>query len=71
MKALGGWTNGPVRADLQRSDLILIANAINEVLNGPEAVEDWEFQTRLGVSRDEARRLLDEVQRVLGDEEPT
>lgn len=34
-----------------------LANALNEILNGPEAIEDWEFQTRVGVNRDEAKRL--------------
>jgi hypothetical protein len=66
MKALGGWTDGPLRADLDRVDLVLIANAINEVLHGPDAAEEWEFETRLGATPDEARRLLDEGNGALG-----
>ena len=30
----------------------------NEVLSGPDAVEQWEFATRLGTSRERARALL-------------
>jgi hypothetical protein len=44
--------------DWTRSELATLAQALNEVLNGPEAIEDWEFQTRVGVDRDEAKRLL-------------
>jgi len=32
-------------------------NALNEILRGREAIEDWEFQTRVGVSRNEAKDL--------------
>ena len=44
--------------DLTRSELATLAQALNEILNGPEAIEDWELQTRVGVDRDEAKRLL-------------
>lgn len=37
-----------------RDELMLLANSLNEAL---EAVEDWEFDTRLGSSVDEARAL--------------
>lgn len=37
-----------------RDELVALAGAVNESV---EAVEDWEFQTRLGVTRDEARAL--------------
>jgi hypothetical protein len=36
----------------------VLHNALNEVVNGPQAIEDWEFQTRMGVTRDQARDLL-------------
>lgn len=38
-----------------------INNALNEVLNGPEAIEEWEFETRMGGTRDEVRSLLRRV----------
>ncbi|HWK93222.1 MAG TPA: hypothetical protein VNR17_13275 [Luteimicrobium sp.] len=41
---------------LSRDDRAAVLNALHEVLHGPEAIEEWEFQTRLGVSRDEADR---------------
>ncbi|MBA4248690.1 MAG: hypothetical protein C0444_10410 [Microbacterium sp.] len=39
-------------------DVTVIVNALNEVLHGPEAVEDWEFETRLGVTRAAALETL-------------
>lgn len=36
----------------------VLHNALNEVVNRPEAIEEWEFQTRMGVTRDGARDLL-------------
>ena len=65
MKLIGGWTDGPVRADLTRSDLVLINNALNEVLHGPDAIDEAEFHTRIGATRAEAERLLDEVSRAI------
>lgn len=46
---------------LSRDDLGLINNALNEILHGPEAIEDWEFSTRVGASRAEAADLLRRV----------
>ena len=46
-----------VTLELTGAELLVAANALNEVLHGPEAVEDWEFHPRLGVERDEGRRL--------------
>jgi hypothetical protein len=39
---------------MTRDDLATLASTIGEAL---EAVEDWEFQTRVGVSKEEARAL--------------
>ena len=44
--------------DLNPAELRLVNNALNEVLNGPEAIPEWEFDTRMGSSRDEAEVLL-------------
>lgn len=54
-----------VVVELSADELGVLSNALNEVLNGPEAIEDWEFQTRVGASRDEASMLLDAVTRLL------
>ncbi|WP_040159116.1 hypothetical protein [Nigerium massiliense] len=44
-----------------RDELVWINSALNEVLNGPEAIEDWEFHTRMGGDRDEVEALLRRV----------
>jgi hypothetical protein len=43
---------------LSRQDLVLINNALNEILNGPHAIGDLEFETRTGVDRAYAEKLL-------------
>lgn len=53
-----------VRVVLGESELALIANALNEACNGVE-IEDFEFSTRLGVERSEARELLAEISAML------
>jgi hypothetical protein len=45
-----------------RDELRLLASSIGEAL---EAVEDWEFSTRLGVEPDAARALRAEINDVL------
>lgn len=47
--------------DFTRDELVWINNALNEVLTGGPAIEDWEFQTRIGGDRDEVRGLLRRV----------
>src|SRR5918998_3250010 len=53
-----GW-DGPVEEWLARDEYVLgsddvlaVVNALNEVLNGPSAIDDWEFHLRIGVSRE-------------------
>lgn len=46
---------------LSVDDRIAIVNALNEVLHGPDAIEDWEFATRLGVSRSTAFQTLQRI----------
>lgn len=53
-----------VRVVLGEQELALLANALNEVCNGVD-IEDFEFSTRLGVERSEARELLAEIGAVL------
>ncbi|WP_407359101.1 hypothetical protein LTA6_001521 [Microbacterium sp. LTA6] len=47
-----------------RDELAALAGAINEAL---EAVEEWEFDTRLGITPDQARRLAARISDVLRD----
>ncbi len=51
---------------LSKEELVLVSNALNEVLHGPHAVAEWEFQTRLGVDRQRATELLARISRLLG-----
>jgi hypothetical protein len=44
--------------ELTTNEVVIVSNAINEICNGPEAIEDWEFRTRVGASRSEAEALL-------------
>ena len=50
--------------EMSRGELILINNALNEVCNGLH-MDEYEFQTRLGVSVEDARRLLRRIQALL------
>lgn len=43
---------------LSDDDRTAIVNALNEVLHGPEAIEDWEFDSRVGVARSAALQTL-------------
>jgi hypothetical protein len=45
--------------ELVKHEITILANAINEVCNGPDAIEEWEFHTRMGATRQEAEALLD------------
>ncbi len=54
-----------VAVELSEAELELLKNALNEVRNGPEAIEEWEFQTRLGAYRKEADELLTRLKEIL------
>ena len=43
---------------LSRAELLLLAGSVNEAI---EAVEDWEFATRLGADKADARALSVEL----------
>lgn len=45
---------------IDRSELLLLNNALNEVSNGVD-IPEWEFPVRLGEPRAIALRLLDEI----------
>jgi hypothetical protein len=53
--------------ELDELDLLAINNALNEVLHGADAIEEWEFHTRMGVTRDEARRTLQKITPLVPD----
>jgi hypothetical protein len=59
VKPIAGWTDGPVTVALEQAELVAINNALNEALVAFEG--DGEFHSRLGMSREEAERLLREV----------
>jgi hypothetical protein len=69
----GGWAppaeEWPFRdaVELSTGDLRILAAALNEVVGGPEAIQEWEFQTRMGVSRQEADDLLRRLRDLRGD----
>ena len=43
---------------ISREDARIASQALNEVLHGPDAIEDWEFSTRMGTTRDQAAEVL-------------
>lgn len=48
-------TKGSAILKVSQDEISIIINCMNETL---EAVEDWEFQTRLGVSPDEVKKMI-------------
>jgi hypothetical protein len=44
--------------ELTADDVTALNNALNEVLHGPDSIEEWEFSLRMGVTREEAKALL-------------
>jgi hypothetical protein len=53
-------------AALSREDLRVLHQGLNEVLHGPEAIEEWEFETRMGTSRTAAIDLMNRVALLYG-----
>ena len=51
----------PLDLQLSREDIRVLHQALNEVLGGPQAIEDWEFDTRMGATREEVRALLNRI----------
>lgn len=54
--------SGEIVLYLTRSELLLLAGSVNEAL---EAVEDWEFSTRLGADKANARALRSELDNLI------
>ncbi len=53
--------NVKIKLELTQEELILVNNALNEIVNGPDAIDEWEFQTRTGATRPEAQVLLSKL----------
>ena len=51
---------------LSKEDLGTVGNCLNEVCNG---IEVFEFQTRIGVSREQVSKLLDTIVKAYRGEE--
>jgi hypothetical protein len=51
--------------ELTDAELVTLNNALNEVCNGVH-IDDPEFETRLGVTRAEARALLLKISGLIG-----
>jgi hypothetical protein len=50
--------NGVFHAELTKDELIMIGNCLNEVCHG---IDLFEFETRIGASKEEACRVLDQI----------
>jgi hypothetical protein len=61
MKLLGVGTQ--ITVSVTEDELVLLSGCIRETF---EAVEDWEFHTRLGFEPSEARLLDEQIHDVLG-----
>lgn len=64
MELMQEQNNGAV-VRLTKTELTTLNNALNEILHGPEAIEAWEFHTRVGVEVSEAESLLSDFAHVL------
>lgn len=64
MRAVGDHDDGATEivVALSLDELVAMANMVGETL---EAVEDWEFHTRVGIDPDQARGLRDAIAHVL------
>ncbi len=51
--------------DLTADDLVAINNALNEVCHGPDAIPEWEFQTRIGLDKVTATQTLGRIRAAL------
>ncbi len=54
---------------LTQDKAIILAQALNEVCNGPDAIEDFEFHTRMGATKDEVIKLAAELNKYIKLEE--
>jgi hypothetical protein len=50
--------------NFSKEELIVINNAINEILNGPNSIEDWEFHSRIGATKEKTKKILQKVSKL-------
>ncbi|WP_204056854.1 hypothetical protein [Microbispora corallina] len=50
-------TSDAITVSLEPDDAVAINNALNEICNGVH-LDEWDFQTRMGVDREQARKVL-------------
>jgi hypothetical protein len=55
------------QVELSRREVVAISNALNEVLRGPQRIENWEFHARIGCSRPKTDDLQARLLALLGD----
>ena len=51
--------------EFSRDELVWVNNALNEVLHGPDAINESEFGVRMGGSRGEVKALLHRISDLL------
>lgn len=49
-----------ITVSLEPDDVLAISNALNEICNGVH-LDDWDFQTRIGVEREQVQAVLDVI----------
>ncbi len=54
-------TSTATTVELAQWEVGALRQALNEVINGPDAIPEWEFPIRMGVELSEARVLLAEL----------
>ncbi len=55
----------PLTVNLSEGELMTLSNALNEVCHGPDAIEDWEFHSRIGATKAETQQLLSRIGDIL------
>jgi len=45
------------------TEYLLLNQALNEICGGPEAIPDWEFETRVGLRKEDALSVLNKLDR--------
>lgn len=56
-----------ITLELSKDELGVLSNALNEVCNG---IEVWEFDTRIGMSIEKARNILESLTSIYNEANP-
>jgi hypothetical protein len=54
---------------LTKDKAIVLAQALNEICNGSDAIEEFEFHARMGATKDEVSKLAEELKEYIKLEE--